>query len=440
MRRNLVVIKAQLALLSALALTACGRGNVGVAPPFAVAPPSDSAEAQPNTLHVLPLYKFKDGESAVGPGGSGGLVGDARKVLFGVAAAGGDPKCHPGDGFKGCGLIYELSRIKGRRSYQVTILHTFEGADGAEPTAALLPDGKGTFYGTTGLGGQYNKGTVFQLTRTATGYTESVLHSFGAQGDGAYPYTSVINVNGTLYGTTGYGGVYSGCSSGCGTAYSLNLASGTEQVLHNFGNGYDGAIPYASLIDVNGTLYGTTSAGGSAPKDEGCGTVFALTTTGAENVLYSFHGSPDGCNPLGSGVTYLNGIFYGSTSGGGTTMCECGIIFSLTMAGAESALHRFSGPGGDDPRAGLIAVNGSLYGSTFYGGGSCARSPFGCGVVFALTPAVSGAPNYEAVYKFTGGRAGAEPAAPLLASHGSFYGTTSSGGKKGFGTAFKLSL
>src|SRR5438105_1233774 len=58
-----------------------------------------------------------------------------------------------------------------------------------------------------------------------------------------------------------------------------------EKVLHSFGSGADGSVPFASVIDVSGTLYGTTFGGGT----HGAGTVFALDpTAGVETVLYSF--------------------------------------------------------------------------------------------------------------------------------------------------------
>ena len=75
-------------------------------------------------------------------------------------------------------------------------------------------------------------------------------------------------MKGTLYGTTEGGGTY-----GKGTVFSMSLTGSDEKVLHSFGHGSDGSTPLAGLIDVNGTLYGTISAGGK----HGDGTVFALT-------------------------------------------------------------------------------------------------------------------------------------------------------------------
>jgi uncharacterized repeat protein (TIGR03803 family) len=296
----------------------------------------------------------------------------------------------------------------------------------------------GVLYGTTVLGGANDKGSVFRLAPTQSGaYKETVLYSFGAtDSDGEYPYASLIEIQGTLYGTASGGGVYDG-----GVAFSVSAAGTSEQKLHDFGYGSDGATPYASLTNVNGTLYGTTSAGGTST---GCGTVFSMSMAGEEQVLYAFLGSRpygDGCNPLGSGVVDVNGLLYGTTSSGGGKngkgiTCDCGTIYSVSTSGSEKVLHSFVSNG--SPAASLIYSNGALYGTTFYGG-KCTLGPRGCGVVFSLTPS-SGSPSYQVQFPFTGTRAGggANPAAPLLANGGDFYGTTSSGGAHSHGEAFEL--
>ena len=130
-------------------------------------------------------------------------------------------------------------------------------------------DVNGTLYGTTEgggvYGGGYGDGTAFSMT---TGGSLTTLHSFGSGLDGSDSWAPLLNVRGTLYGTTAYGGAY-----GKGTVFSMSLTGADEKVLHSFGHGSDGSTPLAGLIDVNGTLYGTTSAGGKY----GDGTVFALT-------------------------------------------------------------------------------------------------------------------------------------------------------------------
>jgi uncharacterized repeat protein (TIGR03803 family) len=135
---------------------------------------------------------------------------------------------------------------------------------------AGLIDVSGTLYGTTTGGGATGEGTVFAITPSGT---ETVLHSFGAtQDDGANPYAGLLNVNGTLYGTTAYGGVEGCGSNNCGTVFSIT-PSGTETVLHSFGfHTRDGRSPYSALVSVNGRLYGTTYQGGA-----GYGTVFSVT-------------------------------------------------------------------------------------------------------------------------------------------------------------------
>jgi len=107
-----------------------------------------------------------------------------------------------------------------------------------------------------------------------------VLHSFGNGTDGIAPTSSLIDVNGTLFGTTAFGGgdCAANGATGCGTVFSMT-PTGTEQVLHRF-SGSDGAVPYAGLIDAHGILYGTTAYGGDVTYRIGLGTVFRISTTG----------------------------------------------------------------------------------------------------------------------------------------------------------------
>jgi uncharacterized repeat protein (TIGR03803 family) len=94
-----------------------------------------------------------------------------------------------------------------------------------------------------------------------------VLHSFGSGTDGSEPEAGLIDVNGTLYGTTHTGGSYGG-----GTVFALDPSSGAETVLYSFCSGTCDNGPHTGLTAVNGTLYGTTYQGGT----KSAGTVFAL--------------------------------------------------------------------------------------------------------------------------------------------------------------------
>ncbi|MGA2760076.1 MAG: choice-of-anchor tandem repeat GloVer-containing protein, partial [Candidatus Cybelea sp.] len=113
------------------------------------------------------------------------------------------------------------------------------------------------------------------------------------------------------------------------------------------------------------------------------GTVFKLTPSGGESVIYSFQGSPDGQNPYAS-LIGMHGALYGTTYGGGTTGCTqfhgCGTIFEITPSGTEEVLYRFqSSPDGSGPWGGVTKMGNKLYGAASTGG-NC------CGTVFRMSP------------------------------------------------------
>jgi uncharacterized repeat protein (TIGR03803 family) len=297
-----------------------------------------------------------------------------------------------------------------------TVLYSFldNGADGTEPYAGLI-DVKGTLFGTTAYGGTYNDGTVFSID-PATG-AETVVYSFGANtGDGANP-TAIIQVRGHLYGTTGTGGTWHG-----GTVFKVDPATGTETVLHAFRGYPDGSAPTAGLIDVRGTLYGTTSGGG----EDNDGTVFSIIpATKTENVEYSFKGPPDDGDSPVAVLINVNGTLYGMTELGG--MYDGGTVYNVDLSTrTETVVHSFCGgdctSDGNHPDDPLIDVRGTLYGTT--GGGGT----YGEGTVFSLDPSNG---TETVLYSFQGGEDGAQPIAGLLNVGGTFYGTTGNGGSYG---------
>lgn len=247
------------------------------------------------------------------------------------------------------------------------IVYRFKaGKDGASPYAGLVVIGT-TLYGTTAGGGKHSEGTVYAID---TSGHETVLHSFGARvGDGATPLSGLTKVGGTLYGTTALGGGYCG-SVGCGCVFAIST-SGAEKILYGFG-GKDGSRPSTALVNLNGMLYGTTAAGGQKNR----GTAFRVTTTGKETVLHSFVGGKDGAFPRG--LTAANGVLYGTTSAGGSN--DAGTVFELTTTGTETVLHAFKGADGARPEAGLLNFSGALYGTTALGGANNG------GTIFRITP------------------------------------------------------
>jgi uncharacterized repeat protein (TIGR03803 family) len=422
------------ACLSAALLAACG-GRSGT--PLSPSPAGPSTALRVTTVErtrVRPaysvLYSFKGG-SRDGKDPTSTLI-NVQGTLYGTTDGGGGTKCR----HQGCGTVFTITT-----SGTETVLHSFRGSEHGIVPVALL-DVKGTFYGTTLRGGANKEGTVFAIARSGN---ETVLHSFGGSGDGDYPEAGLINVNGTLYGTTYAGGSRS-CStsvSGCGTVFAIT-PSGAESVLHSFAGGSgDGYAPFAGLLNVKGTLYGTTAGGGSgscsAGSFSGCGTVFSITTSGKETMLYSFKGvrHMDGGSPEASLVN-VNGTLYGTTEGGGSGSCGpsvsgCGTVFAITTSGAEAVLYRFTGYPNDGalPRAGLLNVKGTLYGTNSFGGANCGN----CGTVFAIT--TSGAETV--LHSFGGGTDGYSPVAGLIDVKGTLYGTTLFGGASVDGTVFSLS-
>jgi uncharacterized repeat protein (TIGR03803 family) len=319
-----------------------------------------------------PLYSVKREPDGAFP--EGALI-DVKGTLYGTTMDGG---VVPYSYYSDSGTVFSITKDGTEH-----VIHSFgRRNDGVHPVAGLI-DVSGKLYGTTASGGSHRRGTVFSIT---TGGSEKVLYRFAAGTDGFHPAGPLIFVGGTFYGTTQYGGAYSGCpgSTTCGTVFSVTR-SGVEKVLHSFAGGTDGSQPVAGLIAVGGTLYGTTSSGGTY-KD---GTVFSVTTSGIEKVLYSFAGGTDGSNPAAALID-VGGTLYGTTANGGGSACYtgCGTIYSISASGAETVLHAFTGDrGGANPRAGLLDVGGVLYGTTAFGGihiRTCDHTN-GCGTIFALS-------------------------------------------------------
>jgi uncharacterized repeat protein (TIGR03803 family) len=322
------------------------------------------------------------------------------------------------------------------------LLYSFQGGtgDGAQPSANLINVGA-SLYGTTADGGEAGTnfhrgcGTVFQVTQSGT---ERVLHTFGETGDGCEPLGDLANVGGNLYGTTAGGG-----PNANGTVFVLTQ-SGVETVLYSF-KGYptDGSSPTAGLIYVHGSLYGTTEGGGNGNNSEcgdGCGTVFKISTDGVEDVLYSFNSGMDGQQPLAA-LTYVSGAFYGTTFHGGVYSSgsgpRCGTVFRVTADGKERVIYRFKGgTDGQEPMSDLVPLHGKLYGTTKLGGTSGSGCDIhGCGTIFETS--TSG--TERVLYRFKGGKDGQQPFGGLTVFNGALYGTTYYGGATGDGTVFEVS-
>jgi uncharacterized repeat protein (TIGR03803 family) len=341
------------------------------------------------------VYSFKGSPDGANP--LGGLLLDQKGALYGTTMSGGAPYTCYAQGTIGCGTVFKLT--PSGSGYSESVIYSFPGnnSQGASPAAGLVVDKAGVLYGTTQYGNSIGRGVLFKLTPTTSGYTESILHDFGDPPDGINPVARLVfDTRGALYGTTPLGGWQYGCyhfCAGCGAIfYERPQWQSGYNTLYSFCQnsiGPDGSYPQAGVIfDKRGALYGTTSKGGAYDG----GTVFRLTHIFRLNhtfrILHNFC-AQQGC---ADGATPEGDLIFDSTS--------------------------------------------ALYGTTVFGG--TRRND---GTVFKLIPTHSGYTE-TVLYRFRGNPDGAHPVGDLVFDKsGALYGATSAGGASSCrcGIVFKLS-
>ncbi len=269
-------------------------------------------------------------------------------------------------------------------------------------------------------------GGFLSLVLSVSAQTFTTLFSFNDTA-GYQPLGGLVQAtNGDLYGTTSVGG--SG-ANGFGAVYKIT-PSGTLTQLYTFclqSSCLDGSEPFTEVLiqATDGSLYGTTSGAGAGNG----GTIFKITPGGTLTTLHSFDFT-DGGFPYAGVIQGTDGNFYGTTEGGGAN--SGGTVFKMTPGGALTTLYNFCAQSncvdGEGPQAGLVqASNGNFYGTTTNGG---ARQ---FGTVFEITPSRT----LTTLYSFADGLDGGNPHAGLVQGRdGNLYGTTSLGN----GTVFKITL
>jgi uncharacterized repeat protein (TIGR03803 family) len=418
------------------------------------------------------LYSFQGGSDGQFP--AGGVVFDKAGNLYGATYEGGSTCSSPG-----CGTIFQLSPGSGG-TWTETILYGFNGNQGSRPEGGVIADKSGNLYGTTAyggsgtcilLGGNVGCGVVYELSPPAQEggqWTYTVLYNFRGGKDGQIPHGDLtLDDAGNLYGATLYGGGHGSCNAPyfqhCGTVFKLSTpkqkgGKWTEEVLHSFKSGTDGANPNGGLLlGCKGVIYGTTFAGGTQncayQGYVGCGTAFRLTPPSgnrgdwSEKQLHVFSGKNGGANPAGELVFDAEGSLFGIAQAGGYNNEGDGVAFRLTSVdGAEwkeTVLHVFSSNnrGGATPLAGLLFdTQGDLYGTASW-------SHVSDGDVFRIEPPSreGGDWTLRALYGFAGPPDGATPGAGLvLDKRGNLYSTTQMGGtgqvcQGGCGIVFEVS-
>jgi uncharacterized repeat protein (TIGR03803 family) len=248
---------------------------------------------------ITTLYSFCSKTNCIdGSSPRAGLLLDTDGNFYGTTAEGGTTSN---------GTIFRITP-----SGVLTTLHSFCAIEGSDPEGRLTQGSDGRLYGTTRAGGAFNRGTVFRIATTGVPFTR--LHSFCSQtdcADGENPTAGLVQEKGgDFYGTT-FGSSDVGGSQG--TIFKITFA-GTLTTLHTF-NGADGANPAASLIQgSDGFLYGTTEFGGSSSclPGSGCGTVFRMSPEGHLTTIDNFSIGPLANVDAGVVVGY-DGLIYGTT-------------------------------------------------------------------------------------------------------------------------------
>lgn len=372
------------------------------------------------------LHYFGKGDDGANPFGT--LIFDAAGNLYGTTAYGSG----------GGGTVFELTPTAAG-GWDEKILHRFDNVSGGySPESALIFDAAGNLYGTASVGATFY-GVVFQLSPTASGeWTYEVLHRFAdSVSDGGTPFGGLVfDAAGNLYGTTYVGGVWDK-----GTVFELSptlTGEWRETLLHSFSGGADGRRPACTLIfDAAGNLYGTTFA----PK----GTVFELSPQigggWTEQVLHTFGVGADAKNPDAGLIFDLAGNLYGTSKLGGVN--DNGTVFELSpQAGGEwteQVLHSFGKVDGGLLHGPLVLdASGNVYGTTSRGGGAACRG-LGCGTVFELSPTTGGEWTETTLYSFPNLHHGNVSSGGLIFdAAGNLYGTTGEGGAYNGGLVFEL--
>jgi uncharacterized repeat protein (TIGR03803 family) len=397
------------------------------------------------------VYEFGAGD----PSGTSivGLVQATNGRLYGTTQAGGSG---------GSGTVFELD-LSGNYS----LLHEFEASEGTYPQAGLIQGSDGGFYGTTVNGGSYGNGTVYKLDAfgevdflysfnpalteyTGNSYSElfqgsdgsfygtlsgstgskgsvfkldpslnfSLLHNFDDDGDsgGKWPYSGLIQGgDGSLYGTTSYGG-----SNDAGTVFKID-SSGNFSVLHEFDPVSDGGSPDNLVLGSDGNIYGTSS---SVQNNALFSVVFKLTPLGNFSIFHEFDQTSEGSAP--SALIHGNdGNFYGATYIGGSY--GFGTVFRIDVSGNYSVLHEFE-EGGNIVRTLIQGKDGNFYGTVSY------NAVLNKGQVFKL----DAAGNISVLHEFGPDEEGRPIGLLLQASDGSLYGATDGGGEYNGGVIYRL--
>ncbi len=250
-----------------------GCYNSGCGTVYNLRPPASACKTALCPWTETVLYRFPDFNGGDGADPVGELTFDQAGNLYGATAAGGSSCCN--------GVVYKLTPSNG--GWTESVIFNFQTSGGIVPAGGVIFDPLGNLYGTTNQGGAHQFGTVYQLTSSGSGWTETVLHSFQSSSDGSYSADLIFDSSGNLYGAT-----FDDGPNGGGTAYQLTPSGGswTFNLLYGFtGDGFGGQLGGKLALDAAGNVYGGTIYGGAFDA----GTVFKLSPSGSGWLYTSLH-------------------------------------------------------------------------------------------------------------------------------------------------------
>ena len=408
--------------------------TVALASVFALAVAATQV-GQAQTFKVL--YNFTGGQDGAAP--YDGLTIDRTGNLYGTAAYGGQqgPGCPSSGANTGCGTVFKLAPVGS--GWVLKPVYNFKGGDDVgNPGVGVVFGPDGALYGAAGIKGSCDIracGTVFSLRpppaacrNALCSWNETILHHFTGQPDGSFPASRVVfDTAGNLYGSTLYGGGNGGYA-GYGTIYELTPENGgwIESILYSFfydlGWGPSGPL----VLDAAGNLYGTSNyCGGNC-----YGTAWQLAPSQSGwtySTLHSFNGY-DGAEPDGL-ISDSSGNLYGFTYG--AVGNQSATIYQLTPSNGGWTYSLVYDFGFEAFFSGLsVDAAGNLYGVN-------SGYPFGVGTIFKLTNS-GGTWTYSDLHDFSGNDGESPYGAVVFDANGNLYGTTTAGGRHGYGVIFEI--
>lgn len=291
---------------------------------------------------------------------------------------------------------------------QFTKLHDFRVHNYIEDQ--LITDGE-YFYGTSGLGGTYDKGCVYKVYKDGTGY--QVLYSFDGKDNGGQPNIKLTLNGNTLYGVTTIGGPYSS-----GTIFKINTDGTGYQKMYDFINTN---VPRGPLTLSGSVLYGVTYS-----QFNRWSYIFKINTdgTGYQNI-FDF-GQTNVYSP-NNNLILIGSKLYGNTSSGGAN--GIGNIYSVNIDGTGyQSIYDFDEKGSGEGTL-LKMSNNVLYSISYYGGEN------GNGTIFKINLDGTG---YQKLLDFNSTN-GSNPNT-FIVKDSVIYGTTGSGGVDFNGTVYKIKI